>query len=101
MRRYAARWCRHDSLRWPRGALAGGELGLAGPHALRLGAARGLDAREQEQGRDVPEQGAPGQLLAGEGLLGNSALVMLVPDGAGSGQGPRALEPWRLLEEEA
>ena len=47
------------------------------------------------------EQGAPGQLLAGEGLLGSSALAALAPDGAGSAQGPRALEPWRLLEEEA
>ena len=41
-------------------------------------------------------QGAPGQLLAGEGLLGSSALAALAPDGAGSAQGPRALEPWRL-----
>ena len=47
------------------------------------------------------EQGAPGQLLAGEGLLGSSALAALAPDGAGSAQGPCALEPWRLLEEEA
>ena len=47
------------------------------------------------------EQGAPGQLLAGEGLLGSSALAALVPDGAGSAQGPRALEPGRLLEGEA
>ena len=47
------------------------------------------------------EQGAPGQLHAGEGLLGSSALAALAPDGAGSAQGPRALEPWRLLEEEA
>ena len=53
-----------------------------------------------EQGCGVPEQGAPGQLLAGEGLLGSSVLGALVPDGAGSAQGPRALEPWRLLEEE-
>ena len=57
--------------------------------------------REQEHGRDVLEQGAPGQLLAGEGLLGSSALAALAPDGAGSAQGPCALEPWSLLEEEA
>ena len=45
------------------------ELGLACPHALQLGAARGLDVLEQEHGRDVLEQGAPGQLLAARDFL--------------------------------
>src|SRR3954464_7850408 len=101
MRRCAARWCRRDSQQWPREALVEGELGLAGPHALQLEAARGLDVRELEQGHDEPEQEAPGQPLAVEGLLGSSILAGLAPDGAGSAQGPRALEPWRLLGEEA
>ena len=43
-----------------------GELGLPCPHALQLGAARGLGMLEQERGRDGPEQGALGQLLGGE-----------------------------------
>src|SRR4051812_26658960 len=101
MRRYAGGWCRHGNLRWPREALVEGELGLAGPHALQLGAARGLDVQEREQGRNVPEQGAPWQLLADKGLLGSSVLAAPAPDGAGSGQGPHALEPSRLLEGEA
>ena len=69
-----------------------GELGPAGPHAPRLGAAQGLD---------VLEQGALGQLLEGEGLLGSFALAVLVPNRAGSAQGPRALELGHLLEGEA
>ena len=77
------------------------DLGLACPHALQLGAARGLDVLAQERDHDELEQGALGQLLAGEELLGSSALAMLAPDGAGSAQGPRALEPHRLFEEEA
>src|SRR4051812_41803585 len=101
MRRCAARWCRRDSLRWPREASVEGELGLAGPHALQLEAARGLDVPELEQGHGEPEQEAPGQPLAVEGLLGSSVLAGLAPDGAGSARGPRALEPWRLLGEEA
>src|SRR3954469_22711765 len=100
MQRCAARWCKRGSLQWPREALVEGELGLAGPHALYLEAARGLDVPELEQGRDEPEQGAPGQPLAVDGLLGSSVLAELAPDGAGSVQGPRALEPSRLLEEE-
>ena len=68
------------------------ELGPAGPHALQLGAALGLD---------VLEQGALGQLLEGEGLLGSSTLAAVARDGAGSAQGPRTLGPGRLLEGEA
>src|SRR4051812_951566 len=101
MRRCAARWCRRDSLRWPREASVEGELGLAGPHAPWLEAARGLDVPELEQGHGEPEQEASGQPLAVEGLLGSSVLAGLAPDGAGSAQGPRALEPRRLLGEEA
>ena len=43
----------------------------------------------------------PGQLLAGKGLLNSSALAALAPAGEGPAQGPRALDPWRLPEEEA
>ena len=43
------------------------------------------------------EQGASGQLLAGAGLLGSSALAALAPDGAGSAQGPRAFLRRRRL----
>ena len=75
-------------------------LGPAGPRAPQLGAARGLDVLEQERGRDEPEQGALGQILEGVGPLASSAPATLVPDGAGSAQGPRALEPGRLLEGE-
>src|SRR4051812_46861305 len=101
MRHCAARWYRRGSLRWPREALVEGELGLAGPLALLLGVARGLDVPELERGLGEPELGAPGQPLAVVGLLGSSVPAELVPDGAGSAQGPRALEPWRLLGEEA
>src|SRR3954469_18727244 len=101
MRRCAARWCRRGSQQWPQEALVEGELGLAGPHALQLEAARGLDVLEREQGHDEPEQGAPGRPLVVEGLLGSSVLAGLAPDGAGSAQRPRALVPWRLLGEEA
>ena len=52
-----------------------GELGLACPHALQMGAARGLDAREQEHGRDVLEQGAPGSFLRARDFL--TALLLL------------------------
>ena len=76
-------------------------LGPAGHRAPQLGAAQGLDMLEQGRGRDEPEQGALGQLLGGEGPLGNFALATLAPDGVGSTQGPRALGPGRLLEEEA
>src|SRR3954466_2074427 len=100
MRRSTARWCRRGNQQWPREALVEGELGLAGPHALQQGAARGLDVPELEQGHDEPELGAPGQLLAGKGLLGSSVLAGLAPNGAGSTQGPRALEPRRLLGDE-
>src|SRR3954462_11346686 len=101
MRRCAARWCRHGSVQWLREASVEGELGLAGPLALQLEVARGLDVPELEQGRDEPEQGAPGQPLAVEGLLGSSVLAGLALDGVGSAQEPRALEPWHLLGEEA
>src|SRR3954470_21852014 len=101
MRRCAARWCRRGNLQWPREASVEGELGLAGPLALQLAVARGLDVPELEQGLSEPELGAPGQPLAVEGLLGSSVPAALAPDGAGSAQGPRALEPWRLLGEEA
>src|SRR3954469_10091889 len=101
MRRRAARRCRRGSLRWPREILVEGELGLAGPLALLLGAARGLDVPGPERGLGEPELGAPGQPLAVEGLLGISVPAGLAPDGASSAQGPRALEPWHLLGEEA
>src|SRR3954467_4471247 len=101
MRRCVARWCRRSSLQWPREASVEGELGLAGPLALLLGAAWGLDVPEPERGLGEPELEAPGQHLAVEGLLGSSAPAELAPDGAGSAQGLRALEPWRLLGEEA
>src|SRR3954462_4198086 len=101
MRRCAARWCRHGSVQWLREASVEGELGLAGPLALQLEVARGLDVPELEQGHGEPEQGAPEQPLAVEGLLGSSVPAGLAPDGAGSAQGPRALEPWCLLGEEA
>src|SRR3954466_13698889 len=92
MRRCAARWCRRGSMRWPRGVLVEGELGLAGPLALLQGAARGLD---------VPELGAPGRLLAVVGLLGSSVPAGLVLGGAGFAWEPCAFGPWRLLGEEA
>src|SRR3954463_7992138 len=101
MRCCAARWCRRGSLRWLREASVEGELGLAGPLALQLEAVRVLDVPELEQGHDEPEQGASGQPLAVEGLLGSSVLAGLAPGGAGSAQGPRALEPWPLLGGEA
>src|SRR3954466_15808070 len=101
MRRRAARRGRRGRLRGPREVLVEGELGLAGPLALLLGVARGLDVPELERGLGEPELGAPGQPLAVEGLLGSSVPAGLAPDGAGSAQGPRGLEPWRLLGEEA
>src|SRR3954465_12600572 len=101
MRRRAARRCRRGSLRWPREVLVEGELGLAGPLALLLGAARGLDVPVLERGLGEPELGAPGRPLAVVGLLGSSVLAGLALDGAGSAQGLRALGPWRLLGEEA
>src|SRR3954463_9538066 len=101
MRHCTARWCRRGSLRWPREASVEGELGLAGPLELLLGAARGLDVPGPERGLGEPELGAPGQPLAVEGLLGSPVPTGLAPDGAGSAQGPRAMEPWRLLGEGA
>src|SRR3954470_6195885 len=101
MRCRAARRCRRGSLRWLREGLVEGELGLAGPLALLLGAARGLDVPELERGLGEPELGAPGQPLAVVGLLGSSVPAEVAPDGAGSAQGPRSFEPWRLLGEEA
>src|SRR4051812_24603024 len=101
MRRCAARWCRRGSRRWSREVLVEGELGLAGPLALLLGAARGLDMPELERGLGEPELGAPGRPLAVVGLLGSSVPAGLAVDGAGSAQGLRALGPWHLLGEEA
>src|SRR3954463_14414517 len=100
MRRCAARRCRRGSLRWPREGFVEGELGLAGPLALLLGAARGLDVPELERGLGEPELGAPGRPLAVVGHLGSSAPAGPALDGAGSTQELRALGPWRLLGEE-
>ena len=72
---------------------------IGGLRALPPGAARGLGALEQECGRDGQVRGAHGQLLGDEGPLGSSALTALAPDGAGSAQGPRTLDPWRLPRE--
>src|SRR4051812_17968043 len=69
MRRCAARWCRCGSLRWPWEALVEGELGLAGPLALLLGVARGLDVPELERGLVEPELGVPGSLLRSRDFL--------------------------------
>ena len=64
------------------------------------GAARGLDVLAQGCGLDVLEQGAREHLLGDEGFLGSSFLVARALDAVGLVQGPRALEPGRLLGEE-
>src|SRR3954466_10482189 len=97
MRRYAARGCRRGSQRWPREVLVEGELGLVGPLAPQLGAARGLDVLELEQGLGEPGPGAPGRPLAVAGLPGSSVPAGPAHGGAGSAQEPRALGPWHLL----
>src|SRR3954466_10200006 len=101
MRLRAARRCRRGSQRWPREVLVEGELGLAGPLALQLGAARGLDVPELERGLGEPGLGAPGRPLAVAGHLGSSVLAGLAHDGAGYAQELRALGPWHLLGNEA
>src|SRR3954466_15548844 len=97
MRRYAARGCRRGSQRWPREVLVEGELGLVGPLAPQLGAARGLDVLELERGLGEPGLGAPRRPLAVAGLLGSSVPAGPAHDGAGSAQELRALGPWHLL----
>ena len=79
---------------WPREALGDGELGLACPHALQLG----LDMREQEHGRDVLEQGAPGRLLVAGELLGSIFLRARAHGMVYHAAGPRILERGRRLD---
>src|SRR3954470_19036677 len=101
MQRCASRRCRRGTLRWPQEVLVEGELSLAGPLVLLLGAARGLDVPELERGLGEPGLGAPGRPLAVAGLLGSSVPAGPAHDGAGSAKELRTLGPWHLLGNEA
>ena len=68
---------------------------------LPPGVARGLGVPEQECDHDALVQGARERLLEGEELLGSSFLAAYALGAVGLAQGPRALEPGRLLGEEA
>ena len=63
-------------------------------------AARGLDVLAQGCGHGVLVQGAREHFLGDEGFLDSSFLVARVLDAVDLVQGPRALEPGRLLGEE-
>ena len=87
-------------MRWPPEAFADAGIVVDGSRTPPPGAARGLGVLVQGCSLAMPVQGARECLLEAKEFLGSFFLAARASDVVGHGQGPRALDPERLLGEE-